>query len=417
MKLEIDRTGFKDIPDTSSGRSYSVPGNFNVWEYDYDHKNVTGTSMEEIKNNLSRNLANGISRVENTITKLFQGAGKFTFPGHGALKFKKPMVTKQGHLVATAEYASTNADGTVSFPDPTIPKLPPPFKPEPLTSQFPEAKADVGKPRLHWIMDFKYDPASKNGRLSFTGTNESSNEPLRFDYMRVFLVPKTTIDTRLFPSKEWKAESKSWVAKAIDAIRNFHPEDLLSWFTHDDEASQQGSATTGAQPAEKGAQPAEEVTQSAEKGANPENDEEGRKPKKKGSESSSPLVRKFRNDNVYGFATSSNWTGEPDLALEVESTRSLGLDAILARPDDDSPFTVARGQSVTIILQGRVSGHGNYQIKVQEEWAAPPGEEKTTQDLTSSVDWKMVQIFEDGRAPEYFDISDKAEEIEKARAK
>jgi hypothetical protein len=327
------------------------------------------------------------------------------------------MVTKQGHLVAIAEYASTNADGTVSFPDPTIPKLPPPHKPEPLTSQFPEAKVDMGNPRLHWTMDFKYDPASKNGRLSFTGTNENSNEPLRFDYMRVLLIPKTTIDTRLFPSKEWKAESKSWIAKAIHAIRNFHPEDLLSWFTYDDEASQHGSATTGAQHGEKDTQPEDKDTHLAEKGTQPQNDEDGRKPKKKGGEASGPRVQRIRDDNVYGFATSSNWTGESDLELQVESTPSLGLDAVLTRPDDDSPFTVARGQSVTIILQGRVPGPGNYQIKVQEEWAAPPGKDKTTQDLTASFDWKIVQIFEDGKAPEYFDLSDKAEEIEKARAK
>jgi hypothetical protein len=394
MQLKVDRSKFKTVSGSS------VPEGFSVSNYDVSNDGVIGKTMEAIQDTLSSKLSSGITKAEGNIADRFKHAGQLTFPGHGALKFRKPMLTKQGNLVAIAEYASTDPDGTMSFPDPSLPTLNPPSRPPPLTSQFPDVKADMGNPKLHWSMDFKYDPGSKNGILSFTGTNETSNDPVRLEYIRVLFVPKTTVDTRLFPATTWKEESQSWIAKAVRMIRDMAAEEILSWFREDVKPAQHGSGSNPPAPAPQGGTAAE--------------GEEGRKPKKKGDQASeSEAPPKIRDDNVYGFAYSENWTGVRDLVMKVKSDSSLALKGDLSRPKDEDVFSVARGQSVTVIFQGKVPGPGYYQIKVQEEWAAPEGKEKSTQEETASWDWKLVQIFEDGRKPDFFDISEKEEELSK----
>jgi hypothetical protein len=304
----------------------------------------------------------------------------------------------------------------------------PPTKPESATSTFPKEYLDSGSPKLHWSMDFKYDRETKLGRLTFTAKNEEHNEPVVFEYIKVTLVPPAGTKRCLFNGDKWEKESRTLFEKAAHLF-GIAKEGLLGLFTDDDEDAEDEEATKtdDAKPAETtppGAPPAGSTQGSTPAGGDtstppasgeqpttstPSTNPSDEKPATTTPATSKPAKKQrtiFSAGNVYLLGRSKGWVGDDDLEMTVKANkRSLAVDAMIGRPDDQ-PFSVARGESLTIVLQGQLDGVGMWPIKVREAWQVKDPEQMG-KEVSASDDWKIVQIFDDGRKPDYFDISDR----------
>jgi hypothetical protein len=103
--LSDPKNGVMEPEIRGINRSTNFPDDFNIKVLKDENNGTIGKAKEFFEEQLRDRISRGIGTVAWNIDKRFSSAGRFVFPGHGALKFMNPRLTEKGGIIAVADYA------------------------------------------------------------------------------------------------------------------------------------------------------------------------------------------------------------------------------------------------------------------------------------------------------------------------